>query len=85
MHELSYPPLNPTILYEDNKSAIRIVQNRNDKGRTKRMDVRCHLIRELVKNNITIVKYKTTEDMVADILTKRLNTKLFYITQGWLS
>ena len=46
LHELSYPPLNPTILYEDNKSAIRIVQNRNDKGRTKHMHVRCNLIRE---------------------------------------
>ena len=48
MHELGPPPT-PTIRYEDNKSAIQIVHNGNDKERTKYMDVRCHLIRELVK------------------------------------
>ena len=49
--ELGYSLHNPTILYEDNKSAIHIVQHGNDKGRTKHMDVRYHLIRDLVKNN----------------------------------
>ena len=38
--ELGYPPATPTIIYEDNKSAINIIQNGNDKGRTKRMDIR---------------------------------------------
>ena len=52
--ELGYPPPTPTTLFEDNKSAIQIVHNNNDRGRTKHMDVRCHLIRELVKNNITV-------------------------------
>ena len=75
--ELGYPPPTPTTLFEDDKSAIQIVHNNNDRGRTKHMDVRCHLIRELVKNNITVVQYKPTVDMVADILTKPLDPKLF--------
>ena len=77
LQELGYPPPTPTILYEDNKSAIEIVHNNNDRGRTKHMDVRSHLIRELVKTNLTNVQYKPTEDMVADILTKPLDPKLF--------
>ena len=43
--ELGYPPTTPTIIHEDNKSAIQIIQNGNDKGRTVHMDVRCHLTR----------------------------------------
>ena len=74
---LGYPPPNPTILHDDNKSAIQIVHNGNDKGGTKQMDVRCHIIWDLVKNNITVNQYKPTEDMVADILTKPLDPKLF--------
>jgi hypothetical protein len=77
LSELGYSPQQPTILYEDNKSAIQIVTNGNDKGRTKHMDVRYHLIRELVQSNTIQVKYMPTESMVADILTKPLDSKLF--------
>ena len=48
--ELGFSPTKPpTILYEYNKSAIHISENGNDNGRTKHMDVRYHLIRELIK------------------------------------
>jgi hypothetical protein len=79
--ELGYPPPHPTILYEDNKSAIHIVENGNDKGRTKHMDVRCHLIRDLVTSGVTKVQYMPTESMVADILTKPLDPKIFHKLQ----
>jgi hypothetical protein len=77
LSELGFPPKSPTILYEDNKSAIHIVNNGNDKGRTKHMDIRYHLVRDLVKDNIISVTYKPTEDMVADIITKPLDVKPF--------
>ena len=67
----------PTILYEDNISAIHIVLNGNDKGRTKHMDVRYHYIRELVKEGAITVEYMPTLSMTADILTKPLNQKQF--------
>jgi len=51
--ELGYPPSTPTIIYEDNKSAINIIHNGNDKGRTKHMDIRYHYIRELVQDLFT--------------------------------
>jgi hypothetical protein len=75
--ELGYSSKHPTLMYEDNKSAIQIVANGNDKGRTKHMDVRYHLIRELVQSNTIQVQYMPTESMVADILTKPLDSKLF--------
>jgi hypothetical protein len=77
LNELGYPPTSSTVLYEDNKSAIHIVQNGNDKGRTKHMDVRYHLLRDLVQDQIIKVEYMPTESMTADILTKPLDSKLF--------
>jgi hypothetical protein len=75
--ELNVPLLEPTTMYEDNKSAIQIVQNGNDKGRTKHMDVRYHYIRELVAEKALRVEYMPTTSMVADMLTKALDPKLF--------
>jgi len=46
--EFGFPPSTPTIIYEDNKSAI--IHIGNDKGRTKHMDFSHHNIRELVKD-----------------------------------
>ena len=82
--ELGYPLTISTVLYEDNKSAIHIVQNSNDKGHTKNMDVRYHLIRDLVKNNTIHVTYMPTESMTTDILTKPLDSKLFLTHQASL-
>ena len=64
-------------MYEDNKSAIQIVANGNDKGRTKHMDVRYHLICDLVQSGTIQVQCMPTESMVTDFLTKPLDSKLF--------
>ena len=55
--ELGFPTTKPTILFEDNKSAIHSSENGNDNGRTKHMDVRYHLIRELIK--LILLKSRT--------------------------
>ena len=62
------------IIYEDNKSAINIIQNSNDKGRTKHMDIRYHYVRELVKDHHISVTYRPSSQMTADILTKPLDS-----------
>ena len=41
------------------------------------MDVRYHLIRDLVKPALIQIQYQPTESMVADILTTPLDAKLF--------
>ena len=75
--KLGFPPTSPTFLHEDNKSAIYIALHGNDKGRTKHMDVWCHLIRDLVKSTIIQIQHQSTESMVADTSTKPLDAKLF--------
>ena len=82
--ELGFPPTQPTILYEDNKSAIHISENGNDKGRTKHMDVRYHLIRDLIKTQVINIKYMPTDSMIADILTKPVDKKTFRKLQAQL-
>jgi len=80
LFERGCPPITPTTLYGDNKSAINISQNGYVKSGTKHMDVRCHSTRDQITDNI-IVKCMPTESMFADILTKPVNTKCFFILQ----
>jgi hypothetical protein len=73
--ELGFPPKGPTKIFEDNMSAIHIVNNGYDHGRTKHMDVRYHFIRRCVRNlHITVISL-CTANMVADILTKAVNVQ----------
>jgi len=82
--ELGFPHTKPTILYKDDKSAIHISENGNDNGRTKHMDVRYHLIRELIKTDVIQIKYMPTESIIADILTKPVDKKTFRKLQAQL-
>lgn len=59
-------------IFNDNQSAHKILNNSQHHRRTKHIDVRHHYVREAVKEGIIIVKYRPTNDMVADVLTKAL-------------
>jgi len=68
--ELGFPQQGPTVLFEDNKSTIHLINNNGNGSKTKHIDLRYNFIREQVKlNNITI-EYLQTEDMTSDMLTK---------------
>jgi hypothetical protein len=54
-----------------------MVNNGNDKGRTKHIDVRFHYVREMIENKQIIVEYRPTKEMVADILTKATPKPIF--------
>jgi hypothetical protein len=77
LSELGYPQPGPTVVYEDNQATIKMVNNGNDKGRTKHIDVRFHYIREMIEQGQIKMEYKRTEDMVADILTKASEKSVF--------
>jgi hypothetical protein len=60
-------------VYCDNISTICLAKNPEFHSRTKHIDVRHHFIREVVKEKLVKLEYKSTDEMVADVLTKGLS------------
>ncbi|KAG5871728.1 hypothetical protein JTB14_004746 [Gonioctena quinquepunctata] len=77
LRELGIDILEPTKLFMDNQSAIRLVTNTEYHTRTKHIDVKYHYIRERAEDNTLIVYYVASEDQLADILTKALPKEKF--------
>ena len=72
LSSLGYPQLEPTILFEDNKSTISMIKNKCNGKRTKHIDVRYNLIRELCEKMVISMNYLASGDMTSDTLTKSL-------------
>lgn len=62
----------PTRIFEDNQSCIRIAEEPRDHRRMKHVDIRFHFIRECIQNKIIRPVYVSTKEQVADIFTKGL-------------
>ena len=62
---------------EDNEEAKAMAGNPLCSGRSKHIDVRWHLIRELVEKNELKVVHVASEWQHTDILMKALHAKLF--------
>lgn len=62
----------PTVIFQDNQSAIMLQQNRAHSHRTKHMDLRYLFGEEKVTLGIIELKYLETANMPADTLTKPL-------------
>jgi hypothetical protein len=64
-------------IYNDNMGCISIIKNNKKDRRTKHIDIKHHAIREKLQESNFTLEYKSTQDMIADILTKPLGyTKL---------
>ncbi len=61
-----------TVIFEDNQGAIAMSKNPVSHARTKHIDIKFHYIREAVENGSVQLKYCSTEEMLADLLTKPL-------------
>lgn len=67
----------PVIVNEDNQSAIALVNGGKINRRSKHIETRFHFVRDLYANKIIDLRYCPTELMIADMMTKPLNsTKL---------
>jgi len=68
----------PLNLFTDNKAAVSISSNENvPHTRTKHIDVRHHYVRELVRRGWLRVTWVRSEDQLADVFTKGLDTDTF--------
>ena len=67
----------PTVIFEDNQSAICMAKNHQFHGRAKHIGIKHHFIREQVSNNTIKLRYCRTEDMIADMFTMGLSQENF--------
>jgi hypothetical protein len=67
----------PMVLWCDNQSTVHILGKDNHHATTKHMDIKLHFIRDYVNNGTIVVRWISTIDQVADILTKTLGSTRF--------
>ena len=72
LQDLNVEQTGPTVIHEDNQSAICIAQNPQYHSKTKHIHIKYHFVREKVLDNTIQLKYCPTSDMLADMLTKGL-------------
>eukprot|EP00253_Pinus_taeda_P033891 PITA_33891 len=69
--------LDPTVIYCDNQSCIKLSANPSFHDRSKHIDIRYHHIRDCVQRRIMLLSYIPMEDQDVDILTKALTRSKF--------
>ena len=73
-------PMDPTVIHCDNTSCIGLSGDPIFHWKTNHINNKYHYIRELVQNGVLQLQYISTDEQVADILTKFLpNKKLVYV------
>jgi hypothetical protein len=77
LKELEHPQEEPTAIYVDNQSAIKLAKNQVQHGRSKHIDTRYHFLRDHVKRKTIELKYCHTTKQIVDIFTKRLAGAIF--------
>nr|KYP36518.1 Retrovirus-related Pol polyprotein from transposon TNT 1-94 [Cajanus cajan] len=73
-----------TIIWVDNKSAISIAKNLVQHGRTKHINVKFHAIGEVEKSKEIRLEHCSSEEQIADIMTKALSNGQFEILRSRL-
>lgn len=71
-----------TIVFCDNSSTIKLSKNPVLHGRSKHIHVRYHFLRELVKEGTIQLDYCSTQDQIADIMTKAVKLEVFEELRG---
>ena len=74
LSELDCKPPGPMVILENNQAAICMAKNPQFHGRAKHVDIKYHFIREYVANADVKLEYCSSEELIADIFTKGLNS-----------
>ena len=72
LSDLKISDVKPTVIKEDNRSALALAMNPVMHARSKHIDIKVHFIRECIKKRVITLEYCKTTDMLADIFTKGL-------------
>ena len=66
------------IIFQDNKSTIQLINNgRSNSERTRHIDIRYFFLHDRIKEREITITYKSTNEMLADMLTKPLQGEQF--------
>ena len=65
------------MIYYDNQSCIQLFENPFFHDRSKHIEIRYHFIRDYVQRRAVALQYISTDEQVADILTKSLGRGKF--------
>eukprot|EP00253_Pinus_taeda_P009702 PITA_09702 len=83
LSEFGFQQQHPKTLWCDNQSVIQLCKDPVQHQRSKHIELHMHFIRKLIHDHVLEVQYCSTDDQVADILTKALTeakfTKLRYM------
>lgn len=77
LEEIGFAQEDFTTLWCDNSSAIKLSRNPVLHGRSKRIHVRFHFLRELVNEGVISLEYCSTQSQLADIMTKPVKLDVF--------
>lgn len=70
--ELGYDTTTPTPVLGDNAGSVYLAKNNDHHARTKHIDIKHHFIRDRIADNTVTFEHVTTDENVADVLTKAL-------------
>ena len=65
------------MIYCDNSSTIKLSKNPVMHGRSKHIDIRYHFLRDLSNDGVVELKYCSSQEQIADIMTKPLKLDAF--------
>jgi len=82
----------PTPLYVDNQSTIRLIEDPTFHQRTKHIHVKYHFVRQEVRKENICVSYVASQEQLADVMTKavtpdifkRLRQRLNVVSKTWI-
>lgn len=75
--ELGFPPVVLAIMWCDNTGAIYLSANPVFHARTKHIELDYHFVREQIKLGKLSIRFISSADQIADIMTKPLGQQLF--------
>jgi len=72
LQDIGFKQKEPTIMWQDNKSTIDMVNGHRNFQSSKHINPKFHYTGDMVEQGELCLEYKPTGDMVADVLTKAL-------------
>ena len=69
--------LEPTVIRCDNQSCIKLSENPMFHDKSKHIEMKYHFIQDMVQKGMVKLQYVSTEEHIADVMTKPLSVTTF--------